>query len=290
MSVKTDNQVKLTDGHIIGYAEYGDSQGKPVLQFHGMPSSRFEADSPGIDEIATALHARILVVERPGVGLSDYWPYTIASWPDIVTGFADALGLDRFAVTGTSSGGKYAAACAWKIPHRLTAAGIVSGNCALDLPGARETLSQQDRQLYVLADKAPWLLRLLLWKIARDVRKNPSSVLSLFSGISEPDSAALAQLDIQRLFGEMVVAAFQQGTRGTALDWRLEARPWGFSLAEIDMLVNIWHGEQDMIVPVGQGRIMAEALPNVRANFLPNEGHISLSVNHYEELLGSLLG
>ena len=37
-----------------------------------------------MDEIATRLHARVIVVERPGIGLSDHKPYTIASWPSIV--------------------------------------------------------------------------------------------------------------------------------------------------------------------------------------------------------------
>ena len=83
------------------------------------------------------------------------------------------------------SGGKFVVACAWKIPQRLTHATVVSGNAPLDLPGVKATLSKQDNQLYGLADKAPWLLRVMLWKIARDVRKNPASVLSLFTAVSE---------------------------------------------------------------------------------------------------------
>jgi pimeloyl-ACP methyl ester carboxylesterase len=181
MAVTTDNYIKLDTGRSIGYAEYGDPQGTPVLQFHGSPSSRFEIHRPVWNEIATRLHARIVVVERPGIGLSDYQPYTIASWPDIVTEFADVLRLDRFAVMGLSGGGKYVVACAWKMPQRITAAGIINGTCPYDLPGAKETLSKQDRQLYGLADKAPWLLRLMLWKVARDARKNPYTILSLFA-------------------------------------------------------------------------------------------------------------
>ncbi len=289
MSVKTDNHIKLSDGHFIGYAEYGDPQGRPVLHFHGLPSSRFEGHYSPVDEISARLHARIIVVERPGIGLSDYTPYSIAGWPDLVSEFADALHLDRFAVMGLSSGGKYVAACALKIPQRLTAAGIVSGNCPYDLTGARETLSSQDRQLYLLADKAPWLLRLILWKTASKARKDPSSVLSLFTGVSDPDKAAISVPAVQQLLGEMVAGAFQQGTRGVALDWRLEARPWGIPLQEIRMTVHIWHGEQDKIVPIVQGQLMVKALPNASPKFYPNEGHVSIIVNHYEELLSELL-
>jgi hypothetical protein len=55
MSGKTDNQVKLSDGRSVGYAEYGDPMGKPVLHFHGLPSSRFELHRPAMDEIAARL-------------------------------------------------------------------------------------------------------------------------------------------------------------------------------------------------------------------------------------------
>jgi hypothetical protein len=127
----------------------------------------------------------------------------------------------------------------------ITAAGIISGTCPFDLPGAKATLSKSETQLYGLADKAPRLLRLMLWKVARDARKNFSSVLSLFTDISEPDKVALSQPDIQRMFGEVVVGAFERGTRSVALDWKLEARPWGFSLQEVGMPVYIRHGEQD---------------------------------------------
>lgn len=48
MPVKTDNQLSLSNGRSIGYAEYGDLQGRPVLYFHGLPSSRFEVNNPDL--------------------------------------------------------------------------------------------------------------------------------------------------------------------------------------------------------------------------------------------------
>jgi pimeloyl-ACP methyl ester carboxylesterase len=55
------------------------------------------------------------------------------------------------------------------------------------------------------------------------------------------------------------------------------------------MPVHIWHGEQDELLPIRQGQIMSNALPNARAKFYPNEGHISLFVNHYDELLSTIV-
>src|SRR3990170_3615928 len=84
VAVKADNRIKLSDGRSLEYAEYGDPEGRPLLHFHGLPSSRLDVNYPAVDEIATRLHARVIAVERPGIGLSDHKPYTVAGWPDIV--------------------------------------------------------------------------------------------------------------------------------------------------------------------------------------------------------------
>lgn len=39
---KTDNTIQLKDDRKLGYAEYGDSEGKILFFFHGWPSSRLE--------------------------------------------------------------------------------------------------------------------------------------------------------------------------------------------------------------------------------------------------------
>ena len=289
MSIKTDNQIKLSDGHTVGYAEYGDPKGKPVMHFHGTPSSRFEADNPDLDAIAERLNVRYIVPDRPGHGLSDWIPYTIASYPDIVTQFADKLGLDRFALTGLSGGGRFVASCAWKIPQRLTNAIIVSGPAPFDLPGVKEALSKDERQQYEMADKMPWLFRLFLWKFARDARKNPASIFAMFANMADADKAMMTQPGVKRATEHMVIGAFEQGTRAAAYDWALVARPWGLSLKEIKMPVHIWQGEADTFIPVKHAQVLAEAIPNARTRFFPNEGHVMI-VTHFEELLKTAIG
>ena len=289
MSIKSDSQIKLGDGRAVGYAEYGDLMGKPVIHLHGCPSSRFEVNNPDLVGIVERLHIRLIVPDRPGIGLSDWKSYTIASYPDILMQFADKLGLDRFPLIGFSSGGKFVAACAWRVPQRLTTATIISGTAPCDLPGVIETLSKQDQQLYGTANKIPWLFRLILWKIARDARKNPASILSLFTDLCESDKIVLAQPNAKRMFELMVNESFRQGTRGVAHDMTIEGRPWGFSLQEIEVPVDVWHGEDDIPVSIEQARILAEAIPNARSKFFPNEGHLMI-MSHFEEVLNAVVG
>ncbi|MBU1879209.1 MAG: alpha/beta hydrolase, partial [Chloroflexi bacterium] len=121
-----DDCILLPDGRRLSYAEYGDPAGAPVFLFRGTPSSRLACHPD--DTIATDLGARVIVTERPGFGRSDFQPgRTLLDWPADVVALADALGLDRFAIVGTSGGGPHAAACAYRIPQRLTLAAIVSG-------------------------------------------------------------------------------------------------------------------------------------------------------------------
>ena len=286
--MSTRDSSRLSGGRTVGYAEYGDLMGKPVIYLHGCPSSRFELSNPDLIGIAEQLHIRLIIPDRPGIGLSDWESYTIASYPDILVQFADQLGLDRFPLMGVSSGGKFVAACAWKFPQRLDTATIISGTAPFDLPGVKETLSKQDRLLYGTADKVPWLFHLELWKIARDVKKNPASILSLFADLCESDKVVLAQPNVNRMMEQTVPEAFRQGTQGADHDLTIEARPWGFSLQDIKLRVNVWHGEDD-VVPVKQARILAEAIPNARSKYFPNEGHLMI-ISHFEEVLNAVVG
>ena len=292
MPIKTDNQISLTDGRVLGYAEYGDPDGEPVLHFHGTPSCRLEGSRPAVGEIATRLHVRLILPERPGFGLSDFQPNrTFLDWPDDVLELADALHLDRFAVMGLSGGGPYVAACAYKIPQRLSAAGIISGLGPLDAPGAFEGMGKSDRQLYDLARKTPWLLRPLFWYTAGQMHRNPERTIEEFVvDVSEPDKAALALPGVKEVFIKMASGGFEQGGRGVAWEYVLFVGPWGFRLEDIPMPVYLWHGEMDTMCPVNMGRFVARSMPGCRATFYPHDGHVSLIVNHYEEVLSAVVG
>ena len=67
---RTSRSLRLADGRQIGFAEYGDPQGLPVLAMHGTPGSRFMFALT--DQAARAEALRIVAPERPGYGLSDF--------------------------------------------------------------------------------------------------------------------------------------------------------------------------------------------------------------------------
>jgi pimeloyl-ACP methyl ester carboxylesterase len=70
----------------------------------------------------------------------------------------------------------------------------------------------------------------------------------------------------------------------------LLGRAWGFNLEEIAMpTIYLWHGELDTSIPVVAGRAVAKKLPHCKATYYPDEGHISLIVNHSQDILQALL-
>jgi pimeloyl-ACP methyl ester carboxylesterase len=288
MIANTDLTIRLPDGRRLGYAEYGDPAGKPVLHFHGTPDSRLEGTLPGVAEAAARLGVRLILPDRPGIGLSDFQPgRAILDWTLDVLALADALNLPRFALMGLSGGGPYAAACAYKIPQRLTRVGIISGVAPPELPGAMGLLDRtSDGQAVKLGSKAPWLLRLVLAYTVFQFRRDPYKLVAQTRAeVSPPDQAALARADVADTVVRMTGGAFQQGARGAAWDYTLFSRPWGFPLGDIHLPVFLWHGEDDWVCPVEMGRYTAQGIPGCNATFHPGEGHISLVVNHFAEIL-----
>ena len=150
--------VTLQDGRQLGYAEYGNPEGKPIFYFHGTPGSRLEAGH--LQNIAILNHYRLIGIDRPGMGLSSFHlKHTILSWPDDVEMFADCLGINKFSIVGHSGGAPFVAACAYKIPHRLYGAAIVSGPAPFEIPEVTASLARGQRFINGAVERCRGLLR-----------------------------------------------------------------------------------------------------------------------------------
>ncbi len=225
------------------------------------------------------------------MGLSTFCRYSIADYPRLVRSFADALGLGRFAVIGVSGGGKYACACAWQLADRVTRVALVSSTCSFDLPGARATWNAEDRRLYRIADRAPWLARLFLAKVARDLRRDPDALFSTVErSVGAADKEVLALPGFREALDWDMGEAFRQGGRGPAHDLTLEARPWGVPLERIEVPIEIWHGEDDRVVSPEQAHILARTMPLVTEHLVPGHGHFSLFARHATAIVQSVVG
>lgn len=282
-----DRQVLLADGTGISYLEGGRPDAPVVLFLHGTPGSRMEVVGP-IDRAAVDLGLRLIAPDRPGCGNSSFLRYRVADYPRLVARFADALGVGGFAVVGTSGGGRYAAACASGLLTRVNHLVLVGATAPVELPGARQTWSSEDRLAYTLAVRTPWLFRAWMARLARDLERHPDRWRKALPILAEADQRALERPEVGQLMRSMLTEAFRQGGRGVARDYQLEALPWGCDLTAVTAPVDIWHGRDDTLVDVGAADILAAALPVAERHIVPGEGHFSLILEHAADYLAPL--
>jgi pimeloyl-ACP methyl ester carboxylesterase len=284
----TDQTIKLTDGRILGYAEFGDPSGRPLLFFHGFPASRLEGIA--LDASSRAVNVRLIAPDRPGFGLSDPKPRRLFSdWPDDVIQLASHLRIYDFAVLGTSGGSPYVVACADRIGERLTGAGIVSGISPLSNPAVRLAMNPDQRRMFVSVARFPWLARRMLARSMQEVQADfPSVLSSMAAERPNVDKAVLERQDIQDMLRMNLTEVFRQGTTGAAQELSLFRGSWRLALNDITYPVQIWQGRKDVITPPAMAEELASLLPHTLTRWYPDEGH-SLLFARSEEILRQLV-
>jgi pimeloyl-ACP methyl ester carboxylesterase len=265
----------LPGGRRLAYTEFGAPAGSPVLYFHGFPGSRLEAAFA--DSIARDTGTRLIAVDRPGMGLSDYLPgRTLLGWADDVLALANHLGIGQFSVMGVSGGAPYALVCAFKLPDRIPSATVVSGvgpPAAVDTACAVTTIGLALR----LTTRLPWVASFFSWVVCVFARHASSLLITMLSTRApEPDRRILRDADFRAILATSLREAFRCGAGGAATDLRLLCAPWNFQVKDVQTPVHLWHGEIDRVVPASMGRFLERALPRCRATYMERQGHYSL--------------
>ena len=98
--------IYLDDNRRLGYREYGDINGFPVIALHRTPGSRIWFKSN--DSISTKLGIRLITVDRPGYGLSSIKAKrTILDLNEDLDCLIKELKINQFSIFGVSGGGVY---------------------------------------------------------------------------------------------------------------------------------------------------------------------------------------
>ncbi len=279
----------LRDGRRIGYAEYGWPGGPAYFYFHGHPGSRLEAAFA--EPAAQAAGVRVVALDRPGYGRSDFQPgRTMLDWPGDVEQVADQLGVDRFSVVGSSGGGPYALACAYRLPDRVGRAAVISGVGPYHVPGITRGMRWQNRIAFRWGARWPALPRALMRSMRRNIQARPErTVEAIARAMSPVDARIVRRPEVRELLAMDLAEAFRSGAEGAAWDVVVLGRRWGFALRDIQPTVDLWQGEADVLVPPAMGRHQAAQIPHCTAHILPGEGHL-LVIDHIEDIIAVLQG
>lgn len=288
-----NQQMQLPDGRRLGYDERGPSNGKPLFYFHGSPSSRIESTLYVSEGSLQSLNVRLIAVDRPGMGLSDFQPNRrLLDWSQDVLVLADHLKIEHFAILAYSLGGPYGLACAHAIHDRLTKVGIVSGSAMFTEPELLKNINEGTRRFLNMPRENPLASRLFLGMVLGIMpRIAPNKFIAQANSfLPAPDrEIVLPDTEFQMGFIRMVREAMQQGTRGAFHESLLTITDRGFRLQDIQTPILLWHGESDRNIPVEMAHYAATAIPKCEAEFYPNEGHLSLLKKNVEKIIRKLV-
>jgi len=216
------------DGFRIRYIEAG--QGAPLVHLHGAGGLRLNA----AHDLLSA-QRRVIAVEMPGFGRSEENTST-RSMPELATTIArtaDALGLDRFDLMGTSFGGKAALSLAVQHPERVRAL-VLEAPAAIRPQGTAPvsgTPEQMAARLYAHPERMP-----------------PMPTI-------DPEVQAKQQRLVRRLIGPNP-------------DAELEA-----AMRRLDIPTLVLFGTLDRVIPPEMGRHYKELLPNGHLVLVYDAGH-----------------
>ncbi|QDS71237.1 hypothetical protein FKW77_000070 [Venturia effusa] len=290
----------LPDGRQLGYAQYGLLTGKSIFYMHGLPGSRLEAAI--FDDVAKAMGARMIAVERPGCGLSDPCPgWTLRRFPRDIESLAGSLGVQSFGVLGLSGGGPAVLACAAYFPkEKLKCACLVSALGPPDIGYAGVPLLQRSG----LAIGYPYFPGLTTWWFEQQptgrLDLSDEDRLALLTRVCKQHTKHAKDIPIflnEKFLRLQIVtakAAFAQGVRHAVHDGTISCTRWGFDLEDIrkDLPLQIWCGTDDSSVPFNHSVQMKHRMTGKDVVLTVKEGetHASVEINFMKEYLEGIVG
>jgi pimeloyl-ACP methyl ester carboxylesterase len=268
--------ITLEDGRKLGYAEYGDPKGKPVLLYHGTPSSRINPNATLIDSVSRTLGKdtiRLFSLDRPGYGLSDSKEgRTINEWSSDIEEFLDQLEIDTFSLYAISGGGPYAISSSYYLGDRINKVAVVCGLGPVYLPEIYEKLSPEGKASVDYPEA--------LGSFTDTVQSNPKAfVENLISGMNESERSRIPAQVI-----EEYTRSLSESTKrpdGMISDYQAFGAEWNVPIEKISVPIHFWHSEDDQSVPFTHSEFLVSKITGAKLTKLTG-------LNHYTTVLGTI--
>ncbi|MCB1693419.1 MAG: alpha/beta fold hydrolase [Pseudomonadales bacterium] len=279
--------LSLRDGRQVCFGDYGPREGAPVILCHHLLGSRF--DAPRDQGLLDRLGVRLIVPERPGIGESDAAPdRPLGDYASDIAELMDALSVERAAMAGFSSGGPFAAACAARLPDRVSSLGLIASLYPVDELPSDIPVGMTQRLVTNLSRHWPTAATRLLEFRYRKLLADPDAAFEEYRTRGNPaDRELMSRADYRETRLDNLGVARHVEPRQFAKELTLLARPWDFRVSDIAAPTYIWHGEQDDYFAVGHARALACQMPNALIETRHDWGHFFLYAN-WEEILATL--
>jgi pimeloyl-ACP methyl ester carboxylesterase len=288
-----NNLFQLPDKRKLGYALYGPDNGEPVFYFHGTPSSRLEplvinAYNKNIDELLQHFHLRLIAVDRPGMGQSDFNPVgDFQSFAQDVYNLAIYLGVSTAKVLCWSGGGPFALALAFYFRQLIKSVYIITGFTQSFIDKNIFKHMHANKYYFMASKKFPWLLRTFMNLAGKRPVKKPFP--RFLSDLPSVDYELLADSKKIRHFTRITLhEACRRGSDGLVYEAGLYFKPTGYHLSQITQPIHFWWGNLDRSIIAVHPKALEKLAPQAVMHYKQNEGHLSIYINYIEEVLQTI--
>ena len=273
-----EHDVPTPDGRTLHVVEGGDPDGLPVVVHHGTPGCALQYEPHAADAAERGI--RLISYDRPGYGgSSPHDGRSVADAAADVGMIADALGVGRFGTYGGSGGGPHTLACASLLAERVVGAIAIASVAPYGVEGLDWTagMGQGNIDEFGAAQQSRDALAEFTAR-ERDelLAADPAAMVEAIRTLVSPVDADALTGDLGDYMLASIRAAIDESVEGWVEDDLAFLRPWGFELESIGVPVALWHGEQDLFVPIAHGRWLAEHLDGAEVHIEAQHGHLSL--------------
>ena len=278
--------VTVPDGRTLALEIAGDPEGKPVLAHMGTPNSRHIYEANAFDAHSRGI--KLISYDRPGYGGSTPQPgRRIADCAADVRAICDALSIERLGIWGISGGGPHALACAALLPDLVAGVASLASLAPFGADGLDyfEGMGEDNEVDFKLALEDPEAAREKLeQERLKYLELPPEGLKDALRTLLTPTDAAVLDGPLAAYLSWSEHEGLAPGGQGWWDDGHAFTEDWGFDLSDIAVPVLLLHGREDMFVPFGHGRWLAEHIPGVQARLLDNDGHLTLLTNRVGEV------
>ena len=241
-------------------------------------------------EAAVEAGVRLLAVNRPGYGASTtvHEPSLLSVGRDTAALAAD-LGLDGYAVVGSSGGGPYTVATAIADPANVRAIGVVGGVGPWRLLDDPADLTE-DRECLALLDggdlDGAWAC--FRERCERDLGGLEPAAAADWALAG--DDSSLVQDDAYRAIWAENMRIVLANFDGYVYDNLAWGGPWDADPREVEAPALLWYGTRDAhCPPETHGRWYADRIAGSELIVVPSDGHVDVIDGHWPEVLAGLL-
>ena len=284
--------VSLRDNRVLEVSDTGPGPSRVLVLHHGTPMTFPRLGF--VERVARGRDVRLVTFARPGYRTSTRQPgRTVADVAADTRDVLDALSIERAMMAGVSGGGPHALACAALLPDRTEAVASICGVAPYAAPGLDFLAGMGQDNIAeftaTLAGEAP--LRAHLDAELSGLREiTPDQLVDAWRSVLP----AVDQASITGDVGADFAAALRDALAGPVDGWVDDdlafVEPWGFELSAITVPVTVWQGGRDLMVPFAHGHALSAAVPQAHSHLLDTEGHLSILVGSFGDVLSELVG